>query len=251
MKIFIHLLGLTLMLSFLFYPNEKKTTKAQNLDQRNKAVDKSIATNWDTLFKHDNYKFVVKDKAVSASKIFSFHDGRVDILYDWPHEKGPPIGMIVTKKKYSSYNLELEFKWGDRRFEPRLDQKKDAGLVFHAVTTEQVWPPSLEYQIQEGDVGDLWALLGAHCEVVKKGRTIEIPKKDYSRSKHFSNAEKEGWNKVRLEVRGNHARYYLNGILINEIKNATYSGRILKSGYIGLQAEYAEISYRDIRIQEL
>jgi len=206
---------------------------------------------WHPLFRDGNYQYVIEDSLVPASDIFSFQNGRIDAMHDWPDQKEAPIGMIITNKKYSSYNLELEFKFGKRSFKPRLHQKKDAGLLFHAVTTKIVWPPALEYQIQEGDCGDLWVLLGVHCEIKHEGEIKNIAYEDYSRSVKFINAQKPGWNKVRLEVRGDHARYYLNGKLVNEIVNATYNGKTLNSGRIALQAEYAEISYRNVRILEV
>ena len=54
-----------------------------------------------------------------------------------------------------------------------------------------------------------------------------------------------------LKVRGNSAQYYLNGVLVNEITNATYGGLTNTSGFIALQAEYAELVYRKIKIKEL
>ena len=46
-------------------------------------------------------------------------------------------------------------------------------------------------------------------------------------------------------------KYYLNGVLINEIVNANYGGVSLESGFIAFQAEYSEITYRKIKIKEL
>jgi hypothetical protein len=43
----------------------------------------------------------------------------------------------------------------------------------------------------------------------------------------------------------------LNGVLVNEIVNATYGGLTLSSGFICLQAEFSEAIYRDIKIKEI
>ena len=87
--------------------------------------------------------------------------------------------------------------------------------------------------------------------MIKDGKITKIKVADYSRSEKWTNQEKEGWNTVLLEVRGNKAKYYLNGVLINEITNANYGGLDCTSGFISLQAEYAELVYRNIKIKEL
>src|SRR5699024_3609323 len=115
----------------------------------------------------------------------------------------------------------------------------------------RVWPPCLEFQIQRGDVGDIWALLGTHG-VLKHGyHTKKIHKGDYVRAKKFADGEWPGWNLIRLEVRGNSARLYVNGVLVNRIIKAAYKGNPLTSGHIALEAEQAEISYRHVMIQQV
>ncbi|GLR18453.1 3-keto-disaccharide hydrolase [Portibacter lacus] len=199
-----------------------------------------------------NYDFIVHGDATieEANTMFEYEDEELKAMYKWT-ETSAPYGIAVTKKTYSSYDLKFEFKWGERRFAPRLDKIRDAGLLYHCQVGNYAWPPSLEYQIQEGDCGDLWSILGAHCDVLKDGEILKIERKDYSRSKKWSDAEKEGWNEVLLEVRGSSAKYYLNGTLVNEITNATYGGLTNSSGFIALQAEYAELTYRKIKIREL
>ena len=223
-------------------------------DLANLAVSKQ--NKWVDLFENaksgPNYDFIVNGDATQeeANTMFEF-DGKVlKAMYKW-QETSAPYGIAVTKKAYSSYDLKFEFKWGERRFEPRLDKVRDAGLLYHCQVGTYAWPPSLEYQIQEGDCGDLWCILGAHCDVVKDGEISTIPRRDYTSSIKWTNEEKPGWNKVFIEVRGDKAKYYLNGVLVNEITNATYGGLTCTSGFIGLQAEYAELIYRKIKIKEI
>ncbi|XMO85378.1 DUF1080 domain-containing protein [Algibacter sp. AS12] len=199
-----------------------------------------------------NYDFIVHGDATAeeANAMFEYTGKELKGMYKW-QKTAAPYGIAVTKKAYKSYDLKFEFKWGKRCFEPRLEKIRDAGLLYHCPIGTYAWPPSLEYQIQEGDCGDLWNIMGAHCDVLKNGEIIKIEKRDYSSSKKWTDEEKPGWNKVLLKVRGNSAKYYLNGVLINEITNATYGGLSLKSGFIALQAEYAEVIYRKIKIKEL
>ena len=164
--------------------------------------------------------------------------------------------MITTNKEYSSYNLELEYKWGERKFEPRAEAKRDAGILFHIQGEKEVWPTCLECQVQEGDTGDLWVIKGPKVTVVEANgneKVLDSKVKEYFQNVKYKNYETDGWNAVRVEVRGSEsARYYENGHLVNEIKNMLdKNGDPLTKGNISLQAEGAELIYRNIRIQEI
>ncbi|MHA7944815.1 3-keto-disaccharide hydrolase [Formosa sp. 3Alg 14/1] len=201
--------------------------------------------------KGPNYDFVVQGDATEdeAKNMFEYSNGELKAMDKWTASTAP-YGVAITKKRYSSYDLKFEFKWGERRFEPRLNEIRDAGLLYHCQAGTYAWPPSLEYQIQEGDCGDLWSILGVSCDVLRDGEILVLKKADYSRSKKFVDKEKSGWNKVLLKVRGDSAQYYLNGVLVNEIINSNYAGVSINSGFIALQAEYSELIYRNIKIME-
>lgn len=214
---------------------------------------KSKPNKWVDLFENTksgaNYDFIVHGDATveEANTMFEYKGKKLKAMYKW-QKAAAPYGIAVTKKVYRSYDLKFEFKWGERRFEPRQNLQRDAGVLYHCQSGCYAWPPSLEYQIQEKDCGDLWCILGCHCDVIKDGELAKIEKRDYSRSIKFNDAEKPGWNKVLVKVQGDKAKYYLNDVLINEITNATYGGLTCNSGFIGLQAEYAELTYRKIKI---
>jgi hypothetical protein len=91
---------------------------------------------------------------------------------------------LVTTKQFGHYILKLEYKWLEKRFDPRTDWDRDAGLLYHIHgDLKKVWPLSLEMQIGEshGDkegkarrfhTGDLF--------VLGKGLSVEVPRKgDY------------------------------------------------------------------------
>lgn len=57
---------------------------------------------------------------------------------------------LVSEEQYSHYILKLEYKWLDKRFAPRTEWDRDAGLLFHVHgDLKKVWPLSLEMQIGE------------------------------------------------------------------------------------------------------
>lgn len=44
---------------------------------------------------------------------------------------GEILGCISTKKDYENYHLSTMFKWGEKKWEPRLDAKRDSGILYH------------------------------------------------------------------------------------------------------------------------
>jgi len=216
-----------------------------------------VLNKWVNLFENNkktgpNYDYVVHDDVSEEeeNKMFEYKNEQLEIMQNWESDKVSPYAIAVTKKVYHNYDLKFEFKWGERRFKPRMDKIRDAGLLYHTQVGNYAWPSSLEYQIQEGDCGDLWTILGPTCDVLKDGEIEKVKVANYASSKKWTNEEKPGWNEVLIKVRGDSAKYYLNGVLVNEIVNATYGGLTCKSGFIALQAEHSELIYRKIKVKE-
>ena len=184
---------------------------------------------------------------------------------------------LNTKKEYSHFILKLEYKWLDKRFEPRTDWDRDAGLLFHVHgDLKKVWPLCLEMQIGEspGDkkhtrgsagrfhTGDLF-VLGGNLRVDTKGKDKYFHpegKKRTGRSyptKLGKEKPKGEWNEMEIRVHGSKkATFIFNGEVVHEITNFTQKDKDgntvpLEKGRIGLQAEWAELMYRNIRIKEL
>ncbi|MGL4461582.1 MAG: 3-keto-disaccharide hydrolase, partial [Planctomycetia bacterium] len=82
---------------------------------------------------------------------------------------GEIYGGLTSKQEFSDYHLSLQFKWGEKKWEPRKNDKRDSGLLLHCVGKHgafwNVWMRSLECQIQEGDCGDFIALAGSGCNI--------------------------------------------------------------------------------------
>ena len=78
------------------------------------------------------------------------------------HISGKEFGYMATEKTYSNFKLVVEFKWGVKKYPPREADtvKRDNGICFYIPANEKdiVWPKSIECQIQEGDVGDIWLI---------------------------------------------------------------------------------------------
>jgi hypothetical protein len=149
-------------------------------------------------------------------------------------------------------------------FTSLLNGKDLAG--WHTVTDGN-GPDSLAlFTFQEGDLGDLW-IIGArastkvdaseHYDPKGELRTKGELENKYHRFSRFYSWEVPGWNKVEVEVNGDHATFTINGKLVNEAIDMKYwdadmeSWQPLTKGKILLQAEGAEIFYRNVFIKTL
>ena len=182
---------------------------------------------------------------------------------------------LNTDVDFSHFILKLEYKWGGNRHAPRADWDRDAGLLFHVHgNLSKVWPLSMEMQIGETPgpyiaekrsrrfhTGDLFVLgKDLRASTTRKGRVYEKGGKMIEGRSIPTELGKEKpmgeWNEMEIRVEGaNKATFIFNGKVVHEIFNLKQKvdGKKvpLEKGRIGLQAEWAEILYRNIRIKEL
>ena len=188
------------------------------------------------------YSFLpTKGKNNDPEKVFAIENGLL-------HISGKEFGYICTEKTFKDFHLAAEFKWGEKKFPPRDADttKRDNGICFYVPLSERdsVWPKSIECQVQEGDVGDIWLI--DSTTVVIDGKKTEP--KDYAKVKKKKDGEKPNgeWNRVEIIVKKGQITYLVNGIVVNEASSPS-----LNEGKIIVQSEGAEIYYRKIEIEEL
>ena len=185
---------------------------------------------------------------------------------------------LNTNQQFSHYILKLEYKWLENRFAPRENFDRDAGLLFHVHgNLKKVWPLSLEMQIGESPAdkphgkGDKGRFHTGDLFVLGKQLRTDTPRKDKLYAKdgkrktgrsvktHLGTEKPKGqWNEMEIHVHGSEkATFMLNGEVVLETFNFTQKKKKdgektpLDKGHIGLQAEWAELMYRNIRIKEL
>jgi hypothetical protein len=184
---------------------------------------------------------------------------------------------LVSDAAFSNYILKVEYKWRENRFAPRTNSDRDAGLLFHIHgDLKKVWPLSMEMQIGEslGDkpdakgnlaryhTGDLFVLgkqLRADTSATGMfyDSSVEPVTGKSIRTSLGTEKPKGEWNEMEIQVHGSEkATFILNGEVVLETYNLAQlqgdgSSIPLEKGRIGLQAEWAEIMYRNIRIKEL
>src|SRR5215217_5114242 len=102
------------------------------------------------------YSFLTsKGKNNDPEKVFTVENGLL-------HITGKEFGYICTENVFKDFHLLAEFKWGEKKYPPREADsiKRDNGICYYVPLSEKdfVWPKSIECQVQEGDVGDIWLI---------------------------------------------------------------------------------------------
>lgn len=196
--------------------------------------------------------------------VFKVQDGLLHILDIPVTGEDEEFGYIATENEYENYRLRLEYKWGEKKFAPRAEVVRDSGLLYHFVGPDKVWPQMVECQIQEGDTGDIWIVgVTIDTRIVSKElvqyseRGIEHTQTNGRIIKNGTH-ELPGWNEVEVIVEGDRATHIVNGHVNARMWNIRRADpndpdRLspLSRGRIALQAEGAEIFFRNIEIKPL
>src|SRR5262245_42443892 len=74
---------------------------------------------------------------------------------------GEIYGCVQTRESFSNYHLRVETRWGEKKWEPRLDEPKDSGILYHSrgpfgVDYWKTWALSHEFQVIEHGMGEYW-----------------------------------------------------------------------------------------------
>jgi hypothetical protein len=171
--------------------------------------------------------------------VFNVKEGCLEIT-------GEEFGYIATKETFKNFHLVAEFKWGEKKYPPRENEKRDSGILYFVPidAPEKIWPKSVECQIQEGDVGDFWLIDGTSIKI----NSERTPPQDYFRvekvrDNEFPNGK---WNSVEVISRDRELTHKVNGVVVNK-----GSAPSRAEGLILIQSEGAEIFYRNIEIKRL
>lgn len=192
---------------------------------------------------------------------------------------GECFGELRNTRSLENYHLKLQFKWGQKMWPPRNnpDSQRDSGVLYHVHSAPgaegRTWARSIEFQIQEGDVGDLYAVGSAIAIRAKVQAKSDPPTYVYDpsgtwtyfsqipgqtgRCIKFPDAEKPSgqWNTLELICLGSECIHIVNGTVVMRLHSPMrIDGRVpalVTSGPILLQSEGAEVYYRDINFRTI
>ncbi len=118
------------------------------------------------------YTFLQKHgKNHDPDRVVTIEDGAIHLYKHAPEGSTVVMGYIGTEKEYGNYHIRFQYRWGTKKFQPRLKMKRDAGFYYHILGPDAVWPRALQYQVEETDVGDLIALHGFQLDTWVSPRT--------------------------------------------------------------------------------
>jgi putative membrane-bound dehydrogenase-like protein len=208
--------------------------------------------------------------------VITIEDGAIHAYKGARNGSEVVMGYIGTAQSFSDYHLRLQYKWGKNQFKPRFALKPDAGIYYHHVTENVVWPQALQFQVELNGVGDLLTV-----GLIQVDTTIDpgakrsdwqeyLPsdqggvfyttgtgsKVTYTRK--LANHEQDGWNTLDLICKSDSAAHLVNGYIVNRCAGIRQRSPTdpdawipLTSGRILLEFEATEVFYRDIEIRPL
>jgi hypothetical protein len=213
-----------------------------------------------------------------------------DVIHVYPtqadqSEQGQ--GSLRTNMSYSSYVFRLEYKWGTKRFAGRKTEDRDNGICFHVTAPlGDVWPTSVEFQLgSQAWPGDwvsgnifmlvnktraqwtyttmngqqVWSPTGTKKKIgaPTSYELARVPSPNLNLDGGKSDPAATRWNTVELTVHGSKdAEYKVNGTVVNgltdmEVDTGGGTFAPLDKGPIAIQAEFAEVYFRNIKIKVL
>ncbi len=191
---------------------------------------------------------------------------------------GEYYGSLATKKEYENYHFQLQYKWGDKKWVPRIDKMKDSGILYHSIGEFGVeywrsWMMSQEFQIMEAHTGDFWSQATSAIDIRAYASESGLNPMAHESQDFLSfgeegeagkyclrsnnNEKPEGeWNTLDLYCFQDKSLHVVNGEVVMILKNSRYLNENnefvpLTKGKIQLQTEAAEIYFKNVKIRAI
>lgn len=191
---------------------------------------------------------------------------------------GEIYGGLTTKAQYQNYHFHLQYKWGSKKWSPRLHLPRDGGILFHLTGTNEdaywsVFMMGMEFQVSQGTVADVlfmpnkdssllpeadargdvdsrWDATKPLYRIGGHGGKLKFHPRD-----NFESALSD-WTTLDLYTVGNSNIYMVNGHVASVFQNPRVvrpdgTTMFLTKGKLQLQSEGAELYYKDISIQPI
>ncbi|HUQ09817.1 MAG TPA: DUF1080 domain-containing protein [Steroidobacteraceae bacterium] len=191
---------------------------------------------------------------------------------------GEYYGCLVTKEDFTSYHFRVQFKWGEKKWEPRLTELKDSGVLYHTrgdfgVDYWKSWALSHEFQVIEHGIGEYWtqatSAMTIRATPGKPGAqgadapqwspdapwTEFVPPNNHALA--GSDEDRPGeWNQLDLICVDDRCLHIANGKVVMALKNARYKDKEgrwvpMTGGKLQFQSEAAEVYYRGFQVRKI
>lgn len=187
---------------------------------------------------------------------------------------GEVYGCATTRQEFSNYHFRASFKWGEKKWEPRLTELKDSGILYHSrgafgVDYWKSWALSQEFQVIEHGIGEYWRIGTSEIDIRVDAKVPGAvapkwnPKAPWTQFAGSNNNALAGsdedrpgeWNTLELVCIEDRCVHIANGKIVMALKNARYKDGDqyvpMKGGKLQIQSEAAEVFYRDIEIRSI
>ena len=147
---------------------------------------------------------------------------------------GKPNGFLRSKKVYRNYVFRAEWRFQTEGWTRAPERWPNAGFFINAGPVQDTWPVSHEVQGYFGEAGSLFGVRGGKVTGAKRGPFVK------DRPPFGS------WDRYEITQRDGSIKVVLNGVLVNEGRDAEPS-----QGNICLQSEGWPVDYRAVEIKEI
>jgi 3-keto-disaccharide hydrolase len=250
-------------------------------------LDKNLSR-WEI---YQSYKYttdyngeVPKDEKGDSIQPIGFNKN-VDNVFSVSEENDEPVlrvsgeiyGSLFTKDEYENFDLKLKVKWGNKKWEPRINKLRDTGLMYNSigecgVDYWRTWMRSQEFQIMEGHMGDYWSTANAAIDIrafLSEGtmNSVASERQPFISFDPVSNlpgfclrsadyeSPKGEWTELELISFEDKSIRLVNGHVVMVLQNSRYKDEDkiipLTKGKLQLQSESAEVYFKDIIIKSL
>ncbi|MBX2898973.1 MAG: DUF1080 domain-containing protein [Cyclobacteriaceae bacterium] len=162
---------------------------------------------------------------------------------------GEPNGHLLTDSIFENYQLDLAYRFAGAA--------GNCGVLVHASTPRalyKMFPQSIEVQLMHENAGDFWCIV-ENIETPDM-ETRRGPKEKWGitegmerRIKNLTDGTENPlgeWNTLRIQCHRDTISVWVNEVLVNKGWHAT-----AQKGRIALQAEGAEVEFKDITLTAL
>jgi hypothetical protein len=189
------------------------------------------------------------------------------------HVSGQGFGVITTRETFGNFHVRLQMKWGSRKWGSKLHQPLDTGLLYlvHGEPgfDHATWPRSIEFQIQEHEIGDLYALgtqitvNARHDGKLWRYDPAGTPTRFVQKAPIGNRCVKQGdpenpkgeWNALDLYCMNGDSLHVVNGSRVMRLSHAERLDQgtpaPLNSGHVSLQTEGGEAFFRRVEVTPL